>query len=286
MKLRVSHVSHYEYDQLVGFAPHLLYLRPREGAAQRLRSYHLNVTPSAKLSHVRDPHDNPLTWAHLWDRARSLTIRTEAEVETLEHNPFDFILKPYAIRFPFAYEPVFSFALQPYLVPPFEETQSALRAWLDENFRDRPSETVPLVTALNTLVYSRFTYGRRDERGIQPSLTTLRLGTGSCRDFAVLLCEILRTLGLAARFVSGYHYAPPDDDRRSVGSMHAWVEVYLPGAGWRGIDPTNGIFCTDAFIPVAHAAQAESVNPVQGGVACNSPVQSTLHVNVTVDRLD
>lgn len=286
MKLRVSHLTRYEYDREVGLSPHILYLRPRESAAQRLISLRLSVQPEARLSHVRDPHDNNFSWAHFWERAPALNIRSEFEVEIILPNPFDFILKPYAVTFPFKYEPVFDFALAPYLAPPFDDTQSRLRAWLDEHFVDRPSETVPYLTALNSLLYQTLRYTRREERGIQPSTTTLDLGGGACRDYAVLFVELVRTLGLAARFVSGYMFAAADDDHRTAGAMHAWAEVYLPGAGWRGLDPTHGIWCDENFIPVAHAAQAESVNPIQGSIYSASPVSARLHANVSVERID
>jgi transglutaminase-like putative cysteine protease len=286
MKLRVSHLTRYEYDHEVGLSPHILYLRPREFAQQRLLSHRLSVQPDAKLSHIRDAHDNNFVWVHFWERATCLNIRSEFEVEQTFTNPFDFILKPYATTFPFDYEPVFDFALGPYLAPPFDETRARLRAWLDEHFIDRPGEVVPYLTALNTLLYQSLRYTRREERGIQPSTVTLDLGGGACRDYAVLLVELARTLGLAARFVSGYMFAPPDDNQRTVGAMHAWAEIYLPGGGWRGIDPTHGIWCNENFIPVAHAAQAETVNPIQGGIYSPVPVSSRLYADVVVERLE
>lgn len=286
MKLRVSHLSRYEYDREVGFSPHVLYLRPRESAHQRLISHRLSVQPEANLSHVRDPHDNNFSWAHFWEKSSVLNIRSEFELETILPNPFDFILKIYAFNFPFKYEPVFDFALGPYLAPPFDDTQARLRAWLDEHFVDRPTETVPYLSALNTLLYQNLRYTRREERGIQPSTRTLDLGGGACRDYAVLFVELARTLGLASRFVSGYMFAPADDNQRTVGAMHAWAEVYLPGGGWRGLDPTHGIWCDESFIPVAHAAQAESINPIQGGIYTPQPVTARLHADVVVERMD
>jgi transglutaminase-like putative cysteine protease len=286
-RLRVSHLTRYQYDHEVGFSPHILYLRPRETAQLRILRHHLSVQPDARLSHVRDPHDNNFSWAHFWERSDCLNIRSEFEVESTLTNPFDFILKSYAIAFPFTYEPVFDFALGPYLAPPFDDTQARLRAWLDEAFpaSHRPTETVPFLTALNSLLFQTLRYTRREERGIQPSTLTLDLGGGACRDYAVLFVELLRTLGLAARFVSGYMSAPPDDDHRTVGAMHAWAEVYLPGGGWRGLDPTHGIWCDENFIPIAHAAQAESVNPIQGSIFSNTPVTSKLRSDVVVERL-
>ncbi|MFA6962503.1 MAG: transglutaminase family protein [Opitutaceae bacterium] len=285
MKLIVSHLTRYEYDQEVSYSPHLLYMRPRDSALLRVNHFHFNISPDAKIIWSRDPLDNLLAWAHFWERSATLSIRTEFEVETLDTNPFDFILKTHAFTAPFEYEPIHKFHLAPYLAPPFDNTQISLRNWLDEHFVDRPKETIPYLIALNSLVHQSLTYNRRDEIGIQPSLTTLALGTGSCRDYAVLFVELCRTLGFAARFVSGYLYVPePNPESVASNAMHAWAEVYLPGAGWKGLDPTNGTFCDEHFIPVAHGAIAESVNPIQGSYYAPDPVPSKLGHNIIVEQ--
>ena len=284
MKIHVSHVSRYEYDRDVSFSPHLLYLRPRENPLLRVNSFSFNISPEAKIIWTRDYYDNLLAWAHFWERSSTMSLRAEFEVETLDTNPFDFILKPYAFSFPFTYEELHAFNLTPYLAPPYAETRTGLLNWLDEHFVDRPKDTVPYLVALTTLVYKTLRYQRREERGIQPSLTTLKLGSGSCRDYAVLFIELCRTLGIAARFVSGYLY-DPSADSPSAGAMHAWAEVYLPGGGWKGIDPTHGIWCDDAFIPVAHAAVAESVNPIQGSYYAPEPINHKLFSSVLVEKV-
>ncbi|HTQ29895.1 MAG TPA: transglutaminase family protein [Opitutaceae bacterium] len=284
MKLHVSHLTRYDYTESVSFSPHLLYLRPRETPMLRVNSFGFNIAPEAKLVWTRDSHDVLLAWAYFWEPAAALNVRSEFEVETFDPNPFDFLLKDYAADFPFSYEPLEKFCLTPYLAPPFNETQAALRNWLDEHFVDRPGETVPFISALNSLLCSTLRYTRRDERGIQPSRRTLELGSGSCRDYAVLFAELARTLGLAARFVSGYLY-DPQLDSPAHGAMHAWTEVYLPGAGWKGLDPTHGTWCDDSFVPVAHAAVAESVNPIQGSYYSPVSIPSKLTTSVLVEKL-
>jgi len=286
MLLRLSHTTTYVYSAPVSLSPHLLYLRPRGSAALHLRSYELHTEPAARLQEVRDPLDNDTTCAHFHAPLTTVTFAMRAEVKTHDTNPFDFTLKDYAIPYPFTYEPVFDFALGPCLAPPYADTQSALRTWLNRHFTDRPRESVPFLSALNSLIFNTLKYERRERVGIQPSRETIQRGTGACRDYAVLMMELCRTLGLAARFVSGYLYTPPDDDQRTANAMHAWVEVYLPGAGWKGLDPTHGIWCNDAFVPVAHAAQAESVNPIQGNLYAKAPVTAKLDTTVTVDLLD
>jgi Transglutaminase-like enzymes, putative cysteine proteases len=286
MKLRVSHLTRYEYDREVSFGPHLLYLRPRESADQRLLLHRLSVQPDARINPLRDPQDNDAAIAYFWERANALNIRSEFEIERHLANPFDFILESRAIAFPFAYDSATAVALAPCLAPPPPETAERLRAWLDERFPDRPAETVPFLTALNSLLYQSLRYTRRHDPGIRTPVETLTLGAGACRDYAVLFVGLARVLGLAARFVSGYLHAPADDPRHGHGAMHAWVEVYLPGAGWRGLDPTHGIWCDENFIPVAHGALAETVNPVQGAVFAPGPVRSQLHVDIRVERVD
>src|SRR5258708_1102847 len=209
MKLRVSPLTRWEYSHEVEFSPHPLYLKPREQSSLRLLNFTLNVNPNAKVVRTRDAADNPVVLAWFWDRSNVLSIRNEFEVETLESNPFDFIVHHHAFKFPFEYIAEEAFVLSPFMAPPFEDTRRRLTNWLDEHFTERPVETVPFLTALNTLVHQTLTYVRRDERGIQPSVQTLDLATGSCRDYAVLFIEICRTLGLAARFSSGYVYNPP-----------------------------------------------------------------------------
>lgn len=289
MFIRLNHLSRYQYSAPVSFAPHALYLRPRETSRQKLHDFTLEITPPARRIATTDPLDNALDWAFFAaeDQATLLEVRSDLLVETLDANPFDFFLKPTALTFPFRYDPAEQTALAPNLMLRVDSpTPQALRAWLDQHLPKPPTETVPFLIALNGAVHSALTYTRREEQGIQSAAETLAQGSGSCRDYAVLLIELCRALGLAARFVSGYLYDPvapgaiPQDP-----SMHAWAEVYLPGAGWRGLDATRGIFCDDAFVPVAHAALAESVNPIQGTFYGPGSVTSQLTTTLSIEKL-
>jgi transglutaminase-like putative cysteine protease len=287
MKLRVSHLTRYEYDREVGFGPHVLYLRPRESFDQRIVFHRLSVQPDARLIPLRDAQDNNFIQAHFWEHSSALNIRSDFEVERQFPNPFDFLLDPAALVVPFRYEDALLPALAPCLATPDDTTDDTvrLRAWLDEHFVARPSDTVPFLGALNLLLYQKLGYLRREEGGVQPPRLTLELGNGACRDLAWLFVALARAFGIASRFVSGYLHAP-DDDRRSAGAMHAWAEVYLPGAGWRGLDPTHGIWCDENFIAVAHAAHPGAVNPVQGALFTAGPAHARLHVDVRVERID
>ena len=290
MFLRLVHFTRYEYSAPVSFAPHALYLRPRETPRQRLHDFRLEITPAARRIATTDPLDNALDWAYFAPEtpAARLEIRSELMVETLDANPFDFFLKPTALSFPFTYDPAERAALTPCLTPrPDSPPPEVLRAWLDQHVPSPPAETVPFLMALNRAVHGTISYVRREEQGIQSAADTLARGSGSCRDSAVFLIELCRYLGLAARFISGYLYEPAATGAAPAlpPAMHAWVEVFLPGAGWRGLDPTRGIFCDDAFVAVAHAAVAETVNPIQGNIYYSPGVTSQLHVAISVEKL-
>lgn len=285
MHLQIFHHTRYDYDREVQLQPHLLYLRPRENPLLEIKHYALTLSPTAELHWMRDDFDNLPVSCRFSAPATALDIVSECEVVTADLPPFDFLVRDYAERFPFEYEPLHRLNLGLYLQPPPESTQRLLRGWLDRNFPDRPVATVRWLFALNETITRTLTYWRREEPGIQTPETTLARGGGSCRDFALLLIECARTLGLAARFVSGYMYDPEAMDERQF-STHAWAEVFIPGAGWRGLDPTHGIFCTNAYVPIAHAVVAASVNPVQGSFFSEIPAFATMTVRVRVQRVE
>jgi transglutaminase-like putative cysteine protease len=284
MHLEISHQTRYEYDREVQLRPHLLYLRPRENPLLQVNRFAFSFRPEAKVAWMRDDFDNLPASAQFTANAATLEIRSECTVTTADTPPFDFLVRDYATTFPFAYEPLHKFNLSIYLTPPETATQSALRRWLDARFSARPKETVAWLFALNQVIFRNLSYRRRDEPGIQTALETITLGSGSCRDFAVVLIACARTLGIAARFVSGYMFDPASNGI-GAGSMHAWAEVFLPGAGWIGVDPTHGIFCQNAYVPVAHAVVAESVNPIQGSFFSATPAVARLTSDVRVRQV-
>ena len=289
MFLRVVHLSRYDYAQPVSFAPHALYLRPRETQRQRLHQFELTYAPPGRRIATNDAEDNALDWIYFDAAARSarLEFRSDFLVETLDTNPFDFFLEPHAVTTPFNYTPADTFALGPCFAPPGGAEPAQLRSWLATHFPSPPSDTIAFLSALTTAVHAALSYVRRDEPGIQTPAETIARGGGSCRDYAILLIALCRQLGLAARFVSGYLYEPADPALAHPlpPDMHAWTEVYLPGAGWRGLDSTRGIFCDDRFVAVAHSALAESVNPVQGTFFGAAAASSVLTTSITIDGL-
>lgn len=283
MRLEIAHLTRFDYDRDVQFKLHLLYLRPRENPLLEVNRLDFSFTPEATVHWMRDDFDNLAATVHFSSSGSSVEIRSECAVTTSDLPPFDFLVRDYARTFPFTYEPLHAFNLGIYLVAGQATAQAPLRRWVAEHMRDPPGDTVAWLFALNRIVHQQLSYRRRTEPGIQRPLTTLELGTGSCRDYAVFLVEIARAFGLAARFVSGYMF-DASNDGSSSGDMHAWVEVFLPGAGWRGMDPTHGIFCDNAYVPVAHAVVAESVSPVQGSFFSAVPAVARMTTDVRVCR--
>jgi transglutaminase-like putative cysteine protease len=291
MFLRLVHLTRYDYSEPVSFAPHALYLRPRQTPRQRVHHYSLEIAPTARQIATHDPLDNALDLAFFApeEPATKLEFRSELLVETLGSNPLDFYLKPSALTFPFTYDPAEQAALAPWLALRADSpAPEFLRDWLDQRLPAAPTETVPFLSALNGAVPRALVYTRRNEQGIQSSAETLSRGTGSCRDYAVLLIELCRARGLAARFVSGYLYEAASSGATPplLPAMHAWAEVYLPGAGWRGLDPTRGVFCDDAFVTIACAPIAEDVNSIQGTSYGPATVTTKLTSVLSVEKLE
>lgn len=285
MKLKITHTTVYRYDFPVQIHPHLLYLRPRENPLLRVHEFSFEINPAARIDWMRDDFDNLPASAQFSQITDSLSIASRCIVETSDTTPFDFLLRDYARSYPFEYEPLHRFNLSIYLNQPEDTAQKDIKRWLAKHFSTGLTDTISWLFALNQTINQRILYIRRDEPGIQSAVTTIKLGTGTCRDYAVLLIECARVLGLAARFVSGYLYDPANNGT-IPGDMHAWVEIFLPGTGWRGLDPSRGMFCDNAYVPVAHAVVAESVNPVQGSYYSSAPVTSTMTTDARVQLAD
>lgn len=294
MKVRIEHRTTHRYERPVSFGDHRLYLRPVDDLHRRLMSYSLETTPSSTQRWVCDAYGNAaLVCNYGLNESNVLEFRSVAEVELVEVNPFDFILESYAVRFPFEYRSEDLAALGAYMDR--RALPGALRV-IDWFYKSVPSplehhDIIQFITDINSAIRRDIKYVRRDEEGIQNPDTTVDLGSGSCRDMAALFIAILRQLGLAARFCSGYLYDPPAADdthffNRAVGSMHAWAEVYLPGAGWKGFDPTNAILANSYFIPCAVAQDPLHVNPIQGAYFAEETVESSMEVELQIERVD
>lgn len=281
-RLKIVHQTYYNFAGTVQLAPHRLLLRPREGHELHIESSTLETQPAATLHWLRDAYDNSVAIADFDTQTSQLAIVSEVIVQHYDEMPLDFLVADHAVHYPFTYEADTYAILQPYLQLQIPGDSGALRAWVERFWR--PGEAVQTYALLERLylgINQTLTYQMREEPGVQTAAETLWRGTGSCRDFANLFMEAARLLGLAARFVSGYLHAPTSG--WNFGATHAWAEVYLPGAGWKGFDPTIGEVVGNKHIAVAVARLPESVSPVAGSYF-GAPGAS-LHVGVWVTEI-
>jgi len=280
-RYNILHRTYYTYPGIVRLGPHYLRLRPREDHELRIESSTLKITPPATLLWHRDVEGNSVSIATFESPTNQLVVESEVIIQQYNEDPLDFLVTHYAIDFPFAYQPDDKIVLSPYMACPEARTKNLLADWIANIWQ--PSEriqTYTLLQRLGTHIHQTLSYQVREEPGVQSPGQTLSSGTGSCRDFALLFMEAARCLGLASRFVSGYLHAQPSPV--NFGATHAWTEVYLPGAGWKGFDPTIGAIAGTDHIAVAVARLPESVAPIEGSFV--GPPGSSLNVGVWVTK--
>ncbi len=270
IRVAIRHSTEYRFDRSVSLSPHILRVRPAPHSRTNISAYSLEVEPKGHfINWQQDPYNNYLARLVFPEPARHLKIDVEVIADMISINPFDFFLDESATNCPFDYEAEIKDDLAPYLE--IEERSAELDAWLAAvKLEEMP--TNDFLVAINQRLSADIDYIVRLEPGVQTCAETLQLRRGSCRDTAWLLCQILRHLGLASRFVSGYLVQLVEDVKALDGpsgptedfaDLHAWCEVYLPGAGWVGLDPTSGLFAAEGHIPLAatphfsHAAAVE-----------------------------
>ncbi len=241
-------------------------LRPRDGHDLRVLSGNLKVVPEPmSLRWIHDVFGNSVAIAAFDERSDHLAFTWNA---TVDHNPAEaFALTPDdpAYFYPFLYDPEEFPDLRQFIAPQYRDPNGELSAWA-RGFLDTegPTPTYKILTQMTHGIREAFAYRKRHEHGTQHPLDTLQTGSGTCRDYALLMIEALRHLGIAARFVSGYLFVPSDGGHLGGGSTHAWVQVYLPSAGWIEFDPTNGIVGTRDLIRVAVARDPRQAIPLHG----------------------
>jgi transglutaminase-like putative cysteine protease len=281
-RLQIIHRTYYNFSGTVQLAPHRLLLRPREGHELHIESSSLRTSPPSTVHWLRDAYDNSVGIAHFDLATTQLVITSEVIVQHYDEAPLDFTVAEHAVNYPFNYEDDTHAVLLPFTCLQASTDALALRAWIERFWRrGEPIQTYTLLQRLCKAIQETFRYQMREEPGVQPAGETLQRGSGSCRDFANLFMEATRSLGLAARFVSGYLHAPMSSS--NYGATHAWAEVYLPGAGWKGFDPTLGEVAGSKHIAVAVARSPEAVSPVAGSYF-GAPGAS-LYVGVWVTEL-
>jgi transglutaminase-like putative cysteine protease len=262
MKLRIRYQTTYGYDQAVSFSPHDVRLFPRHDRFSRVRRLDFKTDPATNVRFSRDVFDNTVASCFFPEAAAELNLQLVLDLEIDEKDPFHFILESSAVDLPFDYDPEILDVLAPYRE---RRTSGELLVpgWTAPS-ADKKHNTVASLADLNRLLHESIGYERREQGAARAPAETLRAGCGACRDIAVLLAELLREIGLAARLVSGYLRESDSETRRAEGSLHAWTEVFLPGAGWVGLDATNGIFCNHNFISAAVGLTPSDITPISG----------------------
>lgn len=262
---------------------HRALLRPRQGPCIRIENSILEISPSHRLSWIEDAYGNHVVIIQFLERADTLSIYSEMTVSQLETNPFDFTIDPDSVVYPFRYDRNSAIELAPLMMPVYSTDATRIDEWLELFWKPgQQIDTMQLLLNLNSHIAHNFRYMIRDEAGVQSPRETLDSKSGSCRDFATLFMEACRCLGLAARFVSGYVETKASPE--FSGSVHAWAEVYLPGAGWKGFDPTEGLLVSSRHLPVAVARHPEYAMPVMGNFL--GPTTAFLKMDVSLQVLE
>ncbi|MGV3467665.1 transglutaminase family protein [Limnobacter sp.] len=267
----LRHITRYRYDRLINLGPQVVRLRPAPHCRTRILSYSMKVLPQTHfINWQQDPQSNYMGRLIFPERTEMLEIAVDLVAEMSVLNPFDFFLEEAAEFFPFKYDASLDQELAPYLVPC--HTGKAFNAYMAEMNLSRV-KTIDFLVALNQDLAKRIKYLIRMEPGVQTPDETLSNGSGSCRDTAWLMVQIFRRLGMAARFASGYLIQltsdvkaidGPDGPEKDFTDLHAWCEVYLPGAGWIGLDPTSGLLAGEGHIPLACTPEPSSAAPITG----------------------
>jgi transglutaminase-like putative cysteine protease len=261
LKLRIVHETHYTYTRKVRFGPHRLVLRPREGHDLRVESMDVQVTPTATLTWSRDVFGNSIGTLDFEAPGKELRIVSNVLVTRTppySHRTHDTAATPW----PPVYDPLEIAVVAAYQQPCYPSDIAVVSGWVREHSPKQRDDVEAVVRGLNGTIHDQIRYVRREEKGVLTPAQTIKNGVGSCRDFATLLLDAARSLGIAARFASGYLECTAAE--AGYASTHAWAEIYLPGHGWRGYDPTLGTETTSAHVATGLSNHPRGVMPVTG----------------------
>ncbi len=285
----LHHGTRYTYDRPISLGPQIIRLRPAPHCRTRIASYSLKVEPSAHIVNwQQDPHGNWLARYLFPEKTTAFSIDVDLVADMEAINPFDFFVEPYAEKWPFRFAPELAEDVVAFVKP--EPAERRLQEFVGSISRE-PRNTVDFLIGLNHRLQRAIRYVVRQEPGVQTPEETLALGVGSCRDTAWLLVQVVRQLGLPARFVSGYLIQLRPDIKPTEGppgpannfaSLHAWAEVYVPGAGWIGLDPTSGLLCGEGHLPLAATPHFRSAAPISGQI---EPCEVSFAFEMTVRRI-
>lgn len=281
MKLKITKSTTYNYAEPVSFSPHHVRLFPRTDLFAKLESISFSTTPDADIQYRQDLFDNIIAYCFYPSPSKTLPFHLEMVIEVKEKNPFHFLLDSNGLTIPPQYRPEQAELLAPYIAPAggCELPQPLAPA------SNRP--TVETLVNFNHWIHEHIAYEVRHEGQPHTPQETLEKASGSCRDMAALLTEALRQNGVAARLASGFIWEGDkmDSEKRSLSSMHLWVEACLPGAGWIGMDPTNGVLTDHHFVTTAVGRRHSDVAPVSGAYYSNSHVESRMDSSVNVEKV-
>ena len=283
-RVSITHTTTYEYATPVALGPHRMMLRPRETRDLRLAAFDLEISPPATVVWSHDVAGNAIAAATFDTPTDALTIRSRTIIDLTASVWPVFAIAATAISYPFRYSSDDWTDLGAPALPQYADDIGRLAAWTEQFIMVRPTDTLSLLKDVANGVAAHIAYQSRETEGTQDPLETLDRGWGSCRDFAVLFAEAVRTLGFGARLVSGYLY-DPDGDRLGVtvtGTTHAWVEVFVSGAGWIPFDPTNRAVGSANLIPVAVGRNMSQVSPVTGSFHGKGPDLRAMDVSVSL----
>jgi len=292
IRIALHHRTEYRFDRAVRLAPHTVRLRPAPHCRTRVTGYSFKVEPAEHfLNWQQDPQGNYAARLVFPEPTTRLVLEVDLVAELVAINAFDFFLEPEVEQFPFAYDPMLAAELAPYRATPTAIGGPLIDALVEQFLRGitpANNRTIDVLVALNGVVHDRVGYVIRMEPGVQSPEESLRIGTGSCRDSAWLFVAVARRMGLAARFCSGYLVQLAPDEKPLDGpagpvadftDLHAWAEVFLPGAGWVGFDPTSGLLAAEGHIPLAATPDPASAAPVTGAVdPCHTDFQFSMRV--------
>ncbi|MCB1418684.1 MAG: transglutaminase family protein [Notoacmeibacter sp.] len=282
--LDIVHTTTYRYQNAVSLGPHRLMLRPRETRELRLLGHTLSISPTATVIWAHDVAGNTIATAVFGGLTENLLIESRATVELTAPTWPVFAIAASAAQFPFVYSADEWMDLGALSVPQYCDPDSRLARWVEGFVMARPTDTLSLLKDVSNGVFNQISYQSRDTEGTQSPIETLERRWGSCRDFAVLLAEAARTLGLGSRIVSGYLSDPEMSLTGSAGSgsTHAWVEIFVPGAGWIAFDPTNRSVGSQNLIPVAVGRNIHQLVPVLGSFLGDGDALCELSVEVSI----
>ncbi|GJL93840.1 MAG: transglutaminase [Hyphococcus sp.] len=266
--LQVHHVTRYRYARPVHFGEHRAMFRPHDSNDLQLAGIYINTRPSASLHWVNDVFSNSTARFNFTESSDTLEIDCTFNVVRSTVAQPEFPIADFAKSYPFLYPNDQFTDLIPLIRPEYDHPEEEVKSWAQQFIEPSGGDTWALLKTINKALHETIEYRRRDEPGVQAPRKTIQLGHGSCRDYAVLMLEAVRQLGFAARFVTGYLYDPASDGNNSglqgAGATHAWVQIYLPGAGWIEFDPTNGSIASGNLIRTGVARTPSQAVPLEG----------------------